>query len=94
MGLKTSKVPLDVKGNQNIDVQSTCETGTDICIRDVDIGKDWRKVIKCVWKKDAEMHFWNSAGDGVRRKRYNHELYELFNEPDIVKYIKVTDWAG
>jgi hypothetical protein len=24
--------------------------------------------------------------NGVWRKRYNHELYELFNEPDIVKY--------
>jgi hypothetical protein len=30
------------------------------------------------------------------RKRYNHELYELFNEPDIVKYIKINrlGWAG
>jgi hypothetical protein len=26
----------------------------------------------------------------------NHELYELFNEPDIVKYIKINrlGWAG
>jgi hypothetical protein len=32
----------------------------------------------------------------VWRKRYNHELYELFNEPDIVKYIKINrlGWAG
>jgi hypothetical protein len=32
----------------------------------------------------------------VWRKRYKHELYELFNEPDIVKYIKVNilGWAG
>jgi hypothetical protein len=32
----------------------------------------------------------------VWRKRYSHELYELFNEPDIVKYIKVNilGWAG
>jgi hypothetical protein len=29
----------------------------------------------------------------VWRKRYNHELCKLFNEPDIVKYIKI-DWAG
>lgn len=30
------------------------------------------------------------------RKRYNHVLYVLFNEPDIVKYIKVNrmGWAG
>jgi hypothetical protein len=26
--------------------------------------------------------------NGVWRKRYNHELYELFNEPDIVKLLK------
>jgi hypothetical protein len=34
--------------------------------------------------------------NGVWRKRYNHELYELFNEPDIVKYIKINrlGWAG
>jgi hypothetical protein len=34
--------------------------------------------------------------NGVWRKRYNHELYELFNEPDIVKYIKINTlgWAG
>jgi hypothetical protein len=32
----------------------------------------------------------------VRRKRYNHELYELFNDSDIVKYIKINrlGWAG
>jgi hypothetical protein len=32
----------------------------------------------------------------VLRKRYDHELYELFNEPDIVKYIKINilGWAG
>jgi hypothetical protein len=29
-------------------------------------------------------------------KRYNHELYEIFNEPDIVNYIivKRLAWAG
>jgi hypothetical protein len=31
-----------------------------------------------------------------RRRRYNHELYKLFNEPDIIAYIKVKrlEWAG
>jgi hypothetical protein len=31
----------------------------------------------------------------VWRKRYNYELYELFNEPDV-KYIKINilGWAG
>jgi hypothetical protein len=36
--------------------------------------------------------------NGVWRKIHNHEvgLYELLNEPDIVKYIKINrlDWAG
>jgi hypothetical protein len=33
---------------------------------------------------------------GAWRKRYNHELYKLFNEPDITKYIKINrpSWAG
>jgi hypothetical protein len=33
--------------------------------------------------------------NGVWRKRYSHELYELFNEPDIVRYIKIKrlGWA-
>jgi hypothetical protein len=33
--------------------------------------------------------------NGIWRKRYNHELYQLFNEPDIVKCIKVNrlGWA-
>jgi hypothetical protein len=34
--------------------------------------------------------------NGVWRKRYNHELYELFNDPAVVKYIKINilGWAG
>jgi hypothetical protein len=33
---------------------------------------------------------------GTWRKRYNYELYETFNEPNIVTYIKVKRlaWAG
>jgi hypothetical protein len=33
---------------------------------------------------------------GTWRKRYNRELYKLFNEPDIIKYIKINilNWAG
>jgi hypothetical protein len=31
-----------------------------------------------------------------RRRRYNHELYKLFNEPDITGYIKAKrlEWDG
>ena len=34
--------------------------------------------------------------NGTWRKRYNYELYETFNEPNIVTYIKVKRlaWAG
>jgi hypothetical protein len=34
--------------------------------------------------------------NGTWRKRYNYELYEIFNEPNIVNYVKVTrlTWAG
>jgi hypothetical protein len=33
---------------------------------------------------------------GTWRRRYNHELYKLFNEPDITGYIKAKrlEWAG
>jgi hypothetical protein len=42
------------------------------------------------------MHFEAMHENDVWRKRYSHELYELFNEPDFVKYIKVNilGWAG
>ena len=34
--------------------------------------------------------------NGTRRKRYNYELYEIFNEPNIVNYVNVKRlaWAG
>jgi len=34
--------------------------------------------------------------NGSWRKRYNYELYEIFNEPNTVNYIKVKilAWAG
>jgi hypothetical protein len=28
--------------------------------------------------------------NGTWRRKYNHELYKLFNEPDIIGYIKVN----
>jgi hypothetical protein len=33
---------------------------------------------------------------GTRRRRYNCELYKLFNEPDITKCIRINrlSWAG
>jgi hypothetical protein len=34
--------------------------------------------------------------NGTWRRRYNHELYKLFNEPDIAGYtkLKMLEWAG
>jgi hypothetical protein len=47
-----------------------------------------RRILRCIFGTVQE--------NGVWRKRYNHELYELFNEPDIVKYIEINrlGWAG
>jgi hypothetical protein len=30
--------------------------------------------------------------NGILRSRYNHEIYKLYNEPDIVTVIKVEWW--
>jgi hypothetical protein len=47
-----------------------------------------RRILRCVFGEVQE--------NGVWMKTYKHELYELFNEPDIVKYIKINrlGWAG
>jgi hypothetical protein len=47
-----------------------------------------RKVLRCIVGA--------KQGKCVWRKRYNHELYKTFNEPDVVNYIKVKilAWAG
>jgi hypothetical protein len=47
-----------------------------------------RRILRCIFGAVQE--------NGVRRKKYNNELYELFNEPDIVEYIKINRlcWAG
>jgi hypothetical protein len=47
-----------------------------------------RRILRCVLRI--------VQGNGVWRKRYNHELYAMLLEPDIVKYIKINilGWAG
>ena len=47
-----------------------------------------RKVLRYIFGAKQE--------NGTWRKRYNYELYEIFNEPNIVNYIKVKRlaWAG
>jgi hypothetical protein len=47
-----------------------------------------RKVLRCIFGAKQENRTW--------RKRYNYELYEIFNEPNVVNYIKVKRlaWAG
>jgi hypothetical protein len=46
-----------------------------------------RKVLRCIFGAKQE--------NGTWRKRYNHELYEIFNDSNIVNYIKVKrlSWA-
>jgi hypothetical protein len=46
-----------------------------------------RRGLRCVFGAVQENGVW---------RRYNHELCKLFNEPDIVKYIKINrlGWAG
>ena len=47
-----------------------------------------RKVLQCIFGAKQE--------NGTWRKRYSYELYEIFNEPNIVKYVKfkILAWAG
>jgi hypothetical protein len=40
-----------------------------------------RKVLRCIFGEKQE--------NGTWRKRYNYEIYEIFNEPNTVNYIKV-----
>jgi hypothetical protein len=42
-----------------------------------------RKVFRCIFGMKQE--------NGTWRKIYNYELYEIFNEPNIVNYIKVKN---
>ena len=44
-----------------------------------------RKVLRCIFGAKQE--------DGTLQKRCNCELYEIFNEPNIVNYIKVKRLA-
>jgi hypothetical protein len=42
------------------------------------------------------MYFWSETRERNMAKKYNYELYETFNEPNIVTYIKVKRlaWVG
>jgi hypothetical protein len=47
-----------------------------------------RKVLRCIFVAKQAKERW--------RKRYNYELYEIFNDSNIANYIKVKrmTWAG
>jgi len=47
-----------------------------------------RKMLRCIFGAKQENETW--------LKRHNYKLHEAFNEPSIVKYIKVNRlaWAG
>ena len=44
-----------------------------------------RKALRCIFGAKQENEIW--------RKRYSYELYETFNEPNFVNYIKVNRLA-
>ena len=44
-----------------------------------------RKVLRCIFGAKQENEIW--------RKRYNYELYETFNDSNIVT-LKLKDWHG
>jgi hypothetical protein len=47
-----------------------------------------RKVLRCIFGAKQENEIW--------RKSYNHELYEIFDDSNIMNYIRVKRlaWAG
>ena len=52
------------------------------------LGRCERRVLRCILGGIMEKDQW--------RRRYNSELYKIYKEPDIVKYIKINrlKWAG
>ena len=42
------------------------------------------------------MYFWSETRERDMAERYNYDIHEIFNEPNIVNYIKVKRlaWAG
>jgi hypothetical protein len=44
------------------DVQKTCETSINICLRDLGAIQGRWKIIGSIWKKSSQMHFWSSSG--------------------------------
>ena len=64
------------------------ETWTLSKINERRLGLFERRVLRCIFGAKQENSTW--------RKRYNHELYELYNDSNIVNYIKVKrlGWAG
>jgi hypothetical protein len=57
-------------------------------INERQLGLFERRVLRCIFGAKQE--------NGTWRKRYNDELYELFNDSNIVNYIKAKRlaWAG
>jgi len=45
-----------------------------------------RKALQCIFGAKQENEVW--------RKTYNYELYEIFNDSNILNYIKVEDRHG
>jgi len=53
-----------------------------------------RAAVKFVRKKVASMYLWSETRERNVAKKYNYELYEAFNEPNIVNYLCILDRAS
>ncbi|PSN32856.1 hypothetical protein C0J52_10310 [Blattella germanica] len=46
--------------------------------------------LQCFERKILRRIYGPTCEDGIWRKRYNHELYTLYRNPDISKWIKIS----
>ena len=71
------------KENQVTNIEDSIMTNNNICIR---TGYFWKKDIETIFKFVMEDY-------GIWR-RTNYELYKLYKELDVVKYIKINRLIG
>jgi len=60
------------------------------------MGKQGKNLVRSLKRKVLRTIFGPVLEDGCRRKHKNSEIYKLYNEHDVVKFIKLgrLTWAG
>jgi len=60
------------------------------------MGKQGKNLVRSLKRKVLRTIFGPVFEDGCRRKQKNSEIYKLYNEHDVVKFIKLGSltWAG